>query len=64
MRLDGGTTVPGDRAPFLLMIVSLGEGLYRLICFHINQKKSGLTSIDCSMGRGTVNGACNDFVVF
>ena len=37
MRLDGGTTVPGDRVPFLLMSVSLGGGLYRLFVFTLTK---------------------------
>ena len=65
--MGGGTTVPGDRVPFVLMSVSLGEGLYRLSCVDID--RSGLTSerkkkrenrrsfsLQCTVSRGTING--------
>ena len=32
VRYNSGTTVPGDRVPFVLMSASLEKGLYRLLC--------------------------------
>ena len=71
MRFDGGTTVPGDWVPFVLMSVSLGKGLYRLFCFHSNRsgltwerKKEKKVLVQYSMGRGTINDGCNDCAVF
>ena len=31
-RLDGGYTVPGDRVLIMLMSITVGKGLYRLLC--------------------------------
>ena len=40
---NGGNTVPGDRVLFVFMVVTLGEGLYRLLyVLHIN--RLGLTN--------------------
>ena len=64
-----------DWVPFVLICVSLGEGLYRLLCVHIHRssqmrerKKRGKEEknilVQCSMGGGTINGGCNGCAVF
>ena len=63
VRFDREITVPGDRVPFVLMSVTLGEGLCRLLCvLHSNRsgptgerKKKKKTLVPYSMVKGTIN---------
>ena len=65
MRFDREITVPGDRVPFVLMSVTLGEGLCRLLCV-LHSNRSGPTGerkkekkrkalVPYSMVKGTIN---------
>ena len=62
-RLGGGKTVPGDRVLFMLMSITVGEDLYRLLCVLYSprsdpareEKEKEKKSYNCSMyGWGTV----------